>query len=221
MKITLERVIPINEALFAKLRAAPLDAAGEEPVLIYENAIIRLGDFFPDELNPLSLYVVRKNLDMQRRLYETMLAQYGINIFQLSDILHFRTEDGELRVLHPPFVEFYQEQVKIGTRPGDRESPENLWLKILFLKDGTHRAYTAREMRQMLRCIVVHGALRTHPPYAYPNCWSQVVMYDEVPPQHLKKFYRRENPYSFMRPLHVLRQTGEESAPELGWNRQK
>lgn len=211
MIVKLEKVEPIEKA-FARLRQAPLEATGsKDNILIYKNASMRICDFVPRELNPTSLYVLRGQLDMLRRLRLELLEQYQIDIFKLSHILHLRTEDGRLIGMAPPFVEFYEETVQILPLPEDRLSPPSQTVKLPIIKDGIHRIWLANEELETIRCIAVSGALQAYPPYAYPNAWSEVKVYDSKPEQ--KKFYRRHIPYSDLRPLKVLRQTGNEPPP--------
>lgn len=202
----LERIEPIKHA-FARLQKAPLEAAGNEHIVVYENATLRLADFRPQELNVTSLYILKPHLASLRKLRAWLLNQYQIDIFQQSDILHMRLTDGTVTVLAPPFVEIYEETVSIVPRPGDRLPPLTATLQIPILKDGIHRAYLAQEENALLRCIVAHGALKDHPPYAYPNEWTHVKIYDTKPEE--KKFYRRQDPYTRMRPLRALCQSSE------------
>lgn len=216
MTIRIERIDPIEKA-FERLRNAPLEVSNGEHILIYQNATMRLSEFFPDELNPTSLYVLQNQLHLLRKIREELIDTYQIDILRLSSVLHLRTDSGHLLGMAPPFVEFYQENVEIIPLLGDNLPPSKLSLKIPILKDGIHRAWIAREEKTTIRCAVVHGALQNYPPYAYPNQWHQVQVYDAPPP--LKKFYRRKNPYSFLRPLKVLRQTGD-MPPPSEWGRQ-
>jgi hypothetical protein len=204
--VTLERIEPIEQA-FARLRAAPLEAAGDEQIRIYENAVMRITDFFPDELNLTALYVLKPQLKLLRDLRAELIRRYDIDVLRLSAVLQLRTHDGQLFGMAPPFVEIYEEEVQIVPFPGDREPPPPFLMKVPVLKDGMHRAWLAREENIPIRCVVVHGALR-YGTYAYPNQWSQVHVHDEKPAQ--KKYYRRQKQYSYMRPLSALRGTKAE-----------
>lgn len=221
MNVILEGFEPIEEA-FGRLKIAPLEAAGEEKIIIYKNANLRLGEFFPREVNPTSLYVLSHSLRLIRQMRAQLVDRYQIDILQLTSILHIRDGDGELDKydkvigIAPPFVEIYEEIIQIIPHPEDRCPPGPLPLQIPILKDGIHRAWIAKELGVKLSCIVASGALKKHLPYAYPNDWLQVRVYDKKPEQ--KKYYRRQNPYSFMRPLRVLRQTSD-TPPPPEWNR--
>lgn len=212
---TIEKIEPVEEA-FARLRAAPLDAANGEEICIYRNAQMRIADFYPGELNPTTLYVLRKQVELLRAMRLQFIEQYGIDILRQSNILHVRTDSGEMLGMAPPFVEFYVETVSIVARDGEKDPPAPLSLKIPILKDGMHRAWLARELGLPIRCVAVHGALEAYRPYAYPNSWADVKLFDETP--KLKKHYRRPDAYSFMRPLRVLRQIDANAAPAQ-WGR--
>lgn len=214
MNVTLERIIPIAEA-FERLRKAPLDAAGDEKILVYEHADMRLADFYPDDLNPTSLYVLRKNLEVQRCLRQIVLERYGIDTLDLTAVLCLKTSEGIIG-LAPPVAEIYEERVQILPKEGDREPLPTQNLRVLMLKDGMHRAWLAREEGRHIRCVLIRGARHDCAPYIYPNEWSQVCLVDAVPP--LKKYYRRQNIYSFMRPLRALRQVDDTSVP-VQWGR--
>ena len=214
--VTIEKIEPI-EAAFARLRAAPLDAAGDTPVYIYRNAHMRLADLAPDEVNLTSLYVLKPQIALLREMRKQLLGDYGVDILKLSSVLHLKTADGEILGMAPPFVEVYEEMVSVVPKPGDRQPPSELLLKIPVFKDGMHRAWIAREECELVRCVVVSGALGGHLPYAYPNAWSQVVAYNSKEERGQKKFFRRQEPYTFMRPLRALRQTGD-SLPKPEYN---
>ncbi|MDO8558570.1 MAG: hypothetical protein Q7S09_05330 [bacterium] len=219
MNITLMGTMPIEEA-FERLRNAPLEAAGTEKIFIYRDATMRLCDFSPDELNPASLYVLKKNLETQRQIRAHFLQEHGIDTLQLSQVLHLRVagKDGERLVgMAPPFVEIQEERVKIVAGEGERSSPENLVLQIPILQDGIHRAHLAREAGVLLRCVVIQSRVTGYPLYAYPNHWSEVVLCDETP--KVKKYYRREDPYTFMRPYTILQQISNPEAFKPEWGR--
>lgn len=215
MNITIEKIEPIKKA-FERLKNAPLEAADGENILIYKNAKIRLADFASEELNLTSLYVLRNQLDFMKKLRKHLMDLYMIDILQLSSILHLKKENGEIVGMAPPFVEIYNEKIHIIPLSEDRYPPNVSLIQVPILKDGIHRAWIAREENVLLRCILLHGAFQECMPYAYPNSWSEVKTVEEKP--ELKKFYRRQNPYTFMRPLKALRQTGE-LPPPPEWGR--
>lgn len=210
MNITVEKIEPIEKA-FERLKNSPLEATSGENILIYQNATMRLLDFLPEELNLTSLYVLRDQLDFMRKLRRHILDLYMIDILQLSSILHLKKENGEIVGMAPPFVEIYKEIIHIISLPEDRPPPNTSLIQVPILKDGIHRAWIAREENTQLRCILLHGALQEYMPYAYPNSWSEVEIFEKKPEQ--KKFYRRQNSYTFMRPLKALRQTSDVPPP--------
>jgi hypothetical protein len=215
MNITIEKIEPIERA-FERLKNAPLEATNGKNILIYQNATMRLTDFLPEELNLTSLYVLCNQLDFMRKLRKHITDLYMIDILQLSSVLHLKKEDGQIIGMVPPFVEIYEEKVQIIPFPEDRTPSSVSLIQIPILKDGIHRAWIAKEENILLRCILVRGALPEHMPYAYPNTWSDVRVFETKPES--KKFYRRQNPYTFMRPLKVLRQTSN-IPPPPEWGR--
>ncbi|MEK7560141.1 MAG: hypothetical protein AAB522_02485 [Patescibacteria group bacterium] len=215
MNITIEKVEPIEKA-FERLKNAALEVTNGENILIYQNATMRVSDFFPKELNLTSLYVLKNQLDFIKRLRDYLQNRYQIDILNLSSILHLKTEDGKIIGMAPPVVEIYQETVQIIPLPQDKNPPEKSLVQVAILKDGVHRGFVANEKNELMRCIVIHGALSEHMPYAYPNEWSKVKIFEAKPEQ--KKFYRRQNPYTFMRPLKALRQTSD-TPPPPEWGR--
>ncbi len=196
--ITIYRIEPMENAL-ARLRSAPLDNAGDEKIYVYSNADFAIRSIDPDVLNPTSYYVLREGLEFQRWLRWYFLEKYGIDTLFLPGIIHMETDDG-YESMAPPFIEVYEENIF------PQNSGQLLRTNFSVLLDGVHRAMIARENGISMSCIVVKNADTTYLPYAYPNAWSEVKVFDSVPP--VKKFYRREERYSYVRPLYALR----------GWN---
>lgn len=202
--ITLEGIEPIEEA-FIRLRAAPMDKAGDEEILVYERASLSIRDVDLDLVSPTSLYVLEENLAFQRELRLHLMAQASIDTLHLSGVLRLRGPDGVIGMA-PPVVEIYQDTVSVSPQEGDALYENPIAMDFSILLDGIHRGMLAREMGMTLRCVVIQHALSGPLPYAYPNSWDEVGVYKEVPA--VKKRYRRGNPYSFMRPVKYLGQVG-------------
>lgn len=196
----------VNElSLFDAMKAvknAVLENACGEQIEFYKNALLRLTEFHPDELNPTSLYALRKHIDFQRELRECLLRVYGIDTLLLASVLHLKV-DGKVEGMIPPYVEISEERVRLVPKEGDRSPPAEQILKVPLLLDGLHRVLLARELKMPVRCIVSSSTDRSYLHCAYPNTWAEVVLSDEVPKE--KKYYRRQERYSFMRPLDILR----------------
>ena len=210
MRIILERVEPFEKA-FARLRESPLEQAGDEKILIYRDANIRLAKFYAAELNPTSLYVLNSKLEFQRNLRAHLFDRYQIDTFDPPGILHLRNEEDKLEAMFPPFVEVYGERLRILRKKGDNIPPKEQNLLIPILKDGIHRAFDAHKNKELFLCILVSGALAEPRPYAYPNTWDEIKVYETAP--SVRKYYRRKNSYTFLRPLTMLRQTDETPVP--------
>ncbi len=200
MNILVEKRIPIEEGI-AALRLAKLENGGDAEIFFYQNARVRLAEFHPEELNPVALYALEKNLQMQRELREQLLTQ-GIDILKLSEILHLRVDEGDTVAMVPPYVEISEERLSLVANEGDRLPPEQQVLRLPLLIDGLHRALLAHELDETLSCLVVSNLPDAYPYASYPVAWDQVVVGREVP--KVKKFYRRQDPYTFMRPLDSL-----------------
>lgn len=204
MLVTIEKRIPIEQG-FDAIRNATLENAGDEKIYFYKEAELRLAYFTPEELSPVALYLLEEHLKVQRELRHILLEEYGIDTLHLREILHLHTEKG-LEAMIPPYVEISEEVVKLVAKDGDREPGDSTRIKVTIpiLPDGLHRAYLAQEVGETLTCVVASGMDTISYPYAsYPVSWSDVKVYQEVPP--VKKFYRRQEKYSFMRPLDALR----------------
>lgn len=199
--IALERELPLEQA-FEAARGAMLEKADGKEIFFYRNATFRLETLWPENLNPASLYLIKKNLDFQRELRRYLLEQYGIDTLRLDSVLHLQTAEG-MKGMHPPYVEISEERLRLLPGPEDRNPPEKQTLRVPIIIDGLHRARIAMEEGLPLNCVVCSGAYDANYLYtSYPVHWSQVKVYDEVPP--VKKFYRRQQQYSFMRPLEAF-----------------
>jgi len=174
---------PFNNG-FDRLKAAPLENS-DVRIFPYQDARITTELLIADEIMPTSYYALSSRLDFQIEFRQKLLED-GIDLFNLQDIFYFQ-ENGITRGLIPPIVEVYEEP-EIGRR-------------VRALTDGLHRMSLSREMRIPQRCIVIENINRDERclPYAIPNSWEEVGVYDEVPP--VKKNYRRIPPYSYMKPL--------------------
>lgn len=214
-EITLERELPLEQA-FGALREATLEEAGDRQIFFYRDATLRLEALWPENLNPAAMYLLEEKLDFQRKLRRHLLDRYGIDTLRLSSVLHLRTRDPKtnewkIESMVPPYVEISEETLRLLHGRADRKPPERQILRIPILIDGLHRARIALEEELPLNCIVASGSYDTNYLYAsYPVHWSQVKIYDEVP--KLKKHYRRQDKYSFMRPLEALRLTDKGAA---------
>lgn len=187
---------------FRNMKNAPLENAGKEEIFFYKDASFRLGEFYAEELNPTSLYALRENIGFQRELRERLMSRYDIDTLALDRVLHLKVDEKK-EAMMPPYVEISEETLRIFSKRGDYTSPVLQILNVPLLIDGIHRVLLARELNLPVRCIVVRGINRRYLHCAYPNTWSEVALVGKVPEQ--KKFYRRREKYSFMRPLDVMR----------------
>lgn len=209
MKVIVEGREPIENA-YARLRNSVLLNTGEDKVYYYRDAIMRLVDFLPQEINPTAFYVLRKSLEFQRELHQELLV-YGIDTFHLDEVIHYRVDDGELWGMVPPVIEIHQELLYVPQER--RDSISKLPTLVSLLQDGEHRIWNAVQDTIAVRCILISNTESAKFPFpAYPISWSNVIVCDKVPTH--KRIYRNSDiPYAFARPFQVLRQTGDESLP--------
>jgi hypothetical protein len=113
----------------------------------------------------------------------------------------------------PPYVELTPEFVSLIPALGDRLPRTTQFLTVPLLLDGIHRVWLARQENSLIRCVTVRNCEWQYPSAAYPNEWSEVQVCAEVP--KIKKRYRRQLPYTHMRPLDALRQISDQ-AKEYG-----
>lgn len=174
-------------------------------IFVYENADIELRNVSPDELNPTTFYLLRKNLEFQRNLRMYMLSEYGIDTLKLDCALELENFDsGEEWTLMPPVVEVSEESVMLNPE-NDLKYDLIIKVKIPLINDGAHRIYLSRELGERINVIHINDILKEHPLYAYPNPWDMVNIVDTVPKiPGEKKFYRVSNPYNLYRDFGVL-----------------
>lgn len=188
------RLIKIEdfELGFNRLKNAKLEQAGDLDLFEYQNAEIGLADLTMHDFLPCSYYALRSRLEFQREYRERLLSDLNLDLFRVPGIAYIK--DGEnVFGLVPPFVERYKE-----------ENGES----VSVLQDGVHRFMLSAELGIKIRCILINNINcdRRYLPYAYPNLWEELKLVDEIP--DIKKRYRREQKYSFMRPLSSVFDTG-------------
>lgn len=143
-------------------------------VLPYEHATISIEEMQVDEIAPTTLYVIKKGLQLQRDLRQT-LQSIGHDPLWLEGGLWLQ-QDGQRIGLIPPIVE---------------DDPDHGPCLI----DGAHRVYNGRKIGQVtIRVIYISNALSSTPIYAHPNTWDEVIEYDDTPSNpELKKRYRNNS----------------------------
>lgn len=123
MRITIERIIPFETAI-ATFRSSPYDNTGDEFVFMRKDAVVRVADVHPNEINPGSLYVVRNRLDRIRQTREAFFDQHGIDIFHLPCVMWYSVEGhDEVHRIAPPFIDISPELVQFVARPGESDPP--------------------------------------------------------------------------------------------------
>jgi len=192
MRIEKLELIIIEEFFvgFERLKRAPLENARGQKIFEYENKLIETRNFNFNDVLPTTCYALFDNLSFQTELRTKLNTSFGIELFDLPGIVYLKI-NGVVKGLVPPFVERY-------TEPGLGNEA------ILTLQDGTHRFMVARKFGLPIKCIFIDNinAHQSFLPYALPNSWREIMIYDR-PPKNKKK-YRRVDKYSFMRPLSAI-----------------
>lgn len=145
---------------------------GNPRIKPYENAEIRLELMSWRDIHPLSLYLLKPQLDVHRWLRQRFLTEHMVDIFDLRGSIEFSV-GGTERLISPPLVEISE---------ADEGAP--------VLVDGLHRFWLAREEEIPIRVIFVSGVPRKLPVTCYPVGWDEVRVYDSVPEWALKRRYR-------------------------------
>ncbi|OGK28617.1 hypothetical protein A3C28_03120 [Candidatus Roizmanbacteria bacterium RIFCSPHIGHO2_02_FULL_39_9] len=193
------------EVGFARLASAAIQR-NEEITYPFEGAHIETRLLTCDDVIPTSFYILRRRFLYQIRLARA-LEKLGIDLFDLDKIYYL--EEGEaIWGLIPGIVQNYNEP----------EAPFN-GQEVHAKQDGLHRSIVRSQMTlQTFRSIVISGAHFTpwSLPYAIPNSWQEIYMYDIVPP--VKKKYRYpENPYGIMLPYEALFAEDMRKDPRFHW----
>lgn len=168
--IEIIRVYPWEE-LEGILRQVKLK--GDPTLFPYVTARIESQAFRIEEVYPLSLYVLSDSVQLHRELRELFLANYALDLLDLSGIIEFRTEEGE-HLISPPLVE-------ISKPDGDKP----------LLVDGINRFLLAREVGvPRVRSIVIAGVPDHFPLVPLPSRWDEVCVHETVPPEIEKRRFR-------------------------------
>lgn len=170
---------------FERLKKAKLELAGNMELFEYLHARFALQSLAIDQVSPSTFYALENRLEFQRVFYKSLSETCNLDLFDLPGIIYFRL-NGLLRGLVPPIIEIY-EQIA---------AEDNY-----ALQDGVHRFLLAEELGLPQKCIVINNktANKEYLPYAFTNSWDRVKILKKPP--LIKKHFRRELNYSFMRPL--------------------
>jgi hypothetical protein len=164
------------EEVEARVRSIRLLQPAEDGSYIYpyEHAAISLRRFKVHEVQPTSLYVVRKNLFYQDRITNE-LSHRGRHPLALAGGLRVEREAGRPFDIVPPVVE---------ETPADGP----------HLLDGLYRVYAARKRNSIaFSCVhITDYDHESYPSYALPNLWREVLEVDEAPAEPERKHRYRE-----------------------------
>ena len=167
--------------LEARIRQVPLlEPRDGERVYPYATATITLQEVRYDQVQPTSLYALRSHLAFQTQ-FAADLAATGHDPLGLTGGLKIAAADGTETTLIPPIVEV---------------TPED----GAYILDGLHRTYVGLKAgKAVFTAIHITDIDHRYPAAAFPNMWSEVVEYDDVPTDPLQKRHYRPNPLTLRR----------------------
>ncbi len=150
---------------------------GDRKIFPYLKATIESKVVKPDDVFPISLYVLRSNLEKQKQLHDVLMKEHGIDTFdQDNDTpdISYRIEGEKIDwKMAPPIVEVSDVD---GGKP--------------ILVDGEHRFMIARDVGEPIRVVWITRISTDYPVVAYPVSWDEVRSYDVVPDASHKRKYR-------------------------------
>lgn len=161
--------------MVSQLRQIPL--LGDPEIKPYRDCTFESRVINYDEVKPLSLYALKSQLTYQRNLRTAMLKLMSLDTLdqdhnQPHITFKTKTESGVWNIC-PPIIE---ESAADGGQP--------------VLIDGEHRFLLSRELGLPVRVIWISRVPRHLPTVGLPVSWSDIKMYDQVPPVDRKRIYR-------------------------------
>lgn len=168
--LEITRVHPWDE-LEGVLRQVRLK--GDPSLLPYVGARIESHILKVDEVYPLNLYALSKQIDLHMHLRELFLVNYALDLLDLSGVIEFKTSDGD-HLISPSLVEI--------SKPDKNK---------MLLVDGINRFSLARRLgMSTVRSVLVSGVPDHFPLVPLPIEWSEVKILDKVPPLTEKRRFR-------------------------------
>lgn len=150
----------------------------------YLNAQINLKEIQYAEVRPTSLYALRENLTLQKRLADELTPDH--DPLGLKGGITLLTDTGTEIGLIPPIVEETAAQGQ-------------------YILDGLHRTMFGRLAgRSIFTAIHISDFRDDCPAAALPNEWDDIVIYDKTPTDPLLKRRYRTNPLAFRRDFSAL-----------------
>jgi hypothetical protein len=173
VRMTIERYRGWS-ALEEALRTVPL--RGDSTVRPYAASSLVLRRLRIQDLRPTAYYALAPRIAQLRSLYQCMLEQYALSLFDLSGMLDYTMDDRTLR-MSPPVVERYVE-------------PEE-GREVAAIVDGQHRILLARELGfDEIWTVEVAQTSQDFPLVSLPLQWSDVRVVESVPETHAKRRFR-------------------------------
>lgn len=197
-----------GEELIDKIRNVPLVKKNEDGSGIYPylNANIEYREFFPNEVNPVTFYVLKKGIEFQKELREGMKLYAGVDSLNMQSAWEIKVDESdEIWTLTPPIVELTPRHVRYNPQDGEIKYADPVWINVPVLNDGGHRVFLANELGIRFTCLYISNAEKDCPVGCHPNSWSDVEVLDELPEKmEEKKMYTRKNYYELYRDYNIL-----------------
>lgn len=147
---------------------------GDHDIHPYKNAKIESRVISPNEVYPLSAYLLSGKLAIHKCLYHRFLGERKIDVFDLRGGFQFSVDGGVNKfVFGPPIVEVSKV---------DKDKP--------LLLDGLHRIYLARKLKKKVRVVWLSKIPLELPIIAKPLRWPNIKMYGKVPVAKKMRKYR-------------------------------
>lgn len=206
MNIEILKKISFDE-LENMIRKVPM--LGNPQIFPYQNAHITMNRFRFDEVNPPQFYILSKNLQIQRELYNALSIHELDQLNLTNEIagLEIKNLDSdEIWTLTPPIIEFATRNISYISSPKEIDhSNTKVKINIPLICDGLHRVAYSKERDGFFNGIKIVGANQDYPYYAHPNGWDMVKFVDQIPiSSQEKKLYSRDDCYHLYRDFGII-----------------
>ena len=166
---------------------------GDPDIYPYQKAKIESRVISPDDVYPLSSYLLSGKLEIHDCLRKRFLKEKKIDIFDLRSAFQFSVDGGVNKfIFGPPIVE-----VSLI----DNAKP--------LLLDGLHRLFLAKKLRKKIRVIWLSKISKELPIIALPLKWTEIKKYSEVPALKKMRRYRWQTFKDFCQEMHFPKATLE------------
>jgi hypothetical protein len=202
MKIKIIKKIPLA---LVKEQLKKVSILGRPEVLVYKRSRISLHEYDPSEINVEQFYVLKENIEFQKKLRRNFLRQYDLDTLNLTDGIIFSIDGGSIKTLIPPIIEIVMREVIYKAEKGEKKYAGSVRLAIPCLRDGMHRVALARELKTTFTGILISSV--DYPHHVLPNYWDKVTTVKKLPT--IKKLYVRKDGHNYYRNFNILGNIGQ------------